>query len=786
MDAPVALSRSPAGLPAGQVGHTPPVTPPPSCAILPVCVGNSPTAWAGGPSRPSLPRWSLVLVAGIHAAVLGWAALVLPWRGWTAFSVVIGALALLHLGTAVAAAARPSVLVPVWRVAAWASLACLAWLAWQVVSSAVYIARIYGSLGEGVAAGLGAVLGVLSLFTLPIGCWGAACTWPPLPARVTRAAGLLLLLATGLGLWRTSAQAAVRPLPLPGEEGDLGPALERALPDWDALPPVPAGVETSLFSRAPAVCDPRLLSSRETTTAVVTWLATAPPGVEVRTRCLQASPDRLLAALSELLVAEALQGPVKIDLLAGVQRLVPRWAPVDSLSLRPGLDGACLAGACLMPWQLVALDHLTAHRPLDFVHDLTLGVSLPRLRAALGGGGERTEDLQRVETVSFVVGADGRLVRLRRGRPAGTAPDQVHLRRAAHAAERFIAAAQLRGGRFRYTLDPHTGEGDRRRYSLPRQAGTTLVVCELGEARRRTRRVAGRSLAMMSRHERRHGELSALVKGRRRIRARLGSTALPAIAFLTCRDRVGPGHDELIARLGRFLLVMQRPDGGFHPEYDLAAGAVVPGPDPLYAGGQAVFALSLLEALALREPGLDLPPAEVLTGAVERAMTYTATRYWAHAASDFLFLEENWHCLAARASLGHHRHPAYERFCLDYVAFKSRLVLDEDSGVDGDLHGAYGFGNVGPPHNTATAGYTEALAAAMALKLARSEDVAADRERLRSTLTFLLHQQWSEAACFACAPGVVGAFSESMASPRIRIDYVQHAWAALGHGGRLL
>jgi hypothetical protein len=33
---------------------------------------------------------------------------------------------------------------------------------------------------------------------------------------------------------------------------------------------------------------------------------------------------------------------------------------------------------------------------------------------------------------------------------------------------------------------------------------------------------------------------------------------------------------------------------------------------------------------------------------------------------------------------------------------------------------------------------------------------------------------------------VAGGFSENMGSPHIRIDYVQHAMAAMGHGGRVL
>jgi hypothetical protein len=59
---------------------------------------------------------------------------------------------------------------------------------------------------------------------------------------------------------------------------------------------------------------------------------------------------------------------------------------------------------------------------------------------------------------------------------------------------------------------------------------------------------------------------------------------------------------------------------------------------------------------------------------------------------------------------------------------------------------------------------------------------------LKQVMGFVLRRQWTAARCAACAPGkdAVGGFSESEASPVIRIDYVQHAMAALGHGGRVL
>jgi hypothetical protein len=110
------------------------------------------------------------------------------------------------------------------------------------------------------------------------------------------------------------------------------------------------------------------------------------------------------------------------------------------------------------------------------------------------------------------------------------------------------------------------------------------------------------------------------------------------------------------------------------------------------------------------------------------------------------------------------------------------------SDVRDELRGSYGFGNVLPPHNTPTAGFGEALAAAMALRVARGDPRPEDTWLMEQVLTFLVEQQWTEDNCFACTPDQVvpGGFSESVGSPDLRIDYTQHAWSALGHGGRAI
>jgi hypothetical protein len=169
-------------------------------------------------------------------------------------------------------------------------------------------------------------------------------------------------------------------------------------------------------------------------------------------------------------------------------------------------------------------------------------------------------------------------------------------------------------------------------------------------------------------------------------------------------------------------------------------------------------------------------------------MAFYGGPYWPRPLRDFFFFEEGWHCLAARHALTSHRNDGYEQLCIDYVASRLRFVARADDTSEPNFVGGYGLGDLFPPRNTATAGLGEALNAAIAIKKKRGMPVDADKALLRDLVGFLLRAQWSEASCYACRKPqtVVGGFSQQLASPSIRIDYVQHAMSAIGHGGRLL
>ena len=816
------------------------------------------------PDLRALPRWSLMVVAGLHGLIFAWAGAKLPWSEGSGFTILCYLLAAGHALTAACAALRVPALVLVWRGASVLSLAVLGWLSWELTSSASYLAGLYGSLGEGIGAGLLALVGLVALLTLPLSCWGLAATWKRSFNAGLSAAMTVLVVIWSLGALHQADAAKAEWLPLPGEvpsterhayrstTGILEPLLYEAIDakvgNWGLLSAIPTdgplrktkdGTRPSqlsvpsLFTAAPIACVPD--PSSEESVAVLTYLRLldgpsphpkqAP--VEVVSRCLRAPPGELFDAIATQILAEAASAPVKIDLITGVQALSSRHPVLDTFALRPGLDGVCDEEHCLMPWQLVALDQFIRNEPLPFVPDFRYGVSAVELRRALGfevpeqvlkwdreqrrsghlaklvEEGEATPEpddaepwvrldgLSRIETLSYVYTSDGEQVSLLRGHESMfddelERDDWVH---ALELAERNIAKAQVKGGRFRYTLHPYTGRQNKKAWNLPRQAGTTLVMCELGQKSRRTKRVAERSLAYMAKHARDQGEFSVLIRRVNSTDAGLGPTALPTIAFARCRERVGEVHDELLAELGKFLLLMQREDGSFYPKYDTANAQIVDGPEPMYAGGQAVYALSLIEKITLDDPeaaaAAGMPSSEELHAAVERAMAYYTGPYWDTFVRDFFWLEENWHCLAARASLEHHRNEAYEQYCVDYMRYKARLVFGEDSRVAREFWGSYSFGNILTPVNTPAAGFGEGLAAAISILEARGEDTSAEREQMQRVIEFLVRQQWNEDNCFACVTNrtVLGGFSESMSAPEIRIDYTQHAWAALGHGG---
>lgn len=736
------------------------------------------------PPRP-LPRLSLALICLAHAALFGWAASALPWRSGTAFALIFTLLALLHVATAVTALLRkPAWLRWAWRALSIGSALTFLLVGWSMAAAAIYVGKLYMRLGPSVAGGIFAAAVLVALLTLPIAVWGALHTWPR-RSRSPRRLGLGAGAVSALCLFTLPlASSAARAEPVAHVDAALSTDLSHLLEEH--IKQEPARNRRSVAGAGPAQCD-----SPPSTERLTLLVAYVPRRGRAVSTCLQAASPRQLRNQFKQLLREARAGStLVIDLVKAVKPLSSTFPLLDALEVRPGLDGVCEAERCLPAWQLTLSDAFSENRPLQSIPDMSYGFSSEAVRRALGAPPERAgrgiDGLLRIETESISADVYGvhRLTRTRTTPPALSASGVAQ---AVDLAQQYIMAAQERDGTFRYSLDPATGAEDKATLNLPRQAGTTYALCELGQGPA-LKATVQRALGAFAPTEQDFGQISALNDG---TGLGLGKSALPLLALLRCRDLAGPDNDRLIGQLSRFILGMQRENGSFFPAFDAASKRGEGDHEILYAAGQAVLSLVLLEQQlqALKGgPAEPLPPASKLKSALDRAMAHYGGPYWPRPLRDFFFFEEGWHCLAARHALSSHRNDAYEQLCIDYVASRKRFVARAEDSSEPNFVGGYGVGDLFPPRNTATAGLGEALDASIFIKQKRGLDVDADKALLRDLVGFLLRAQWSEASCYACKrPGdVVGGFSQQLASPGIRIDYVQHAMSAIGQGGKLL
>jgi hypothetical protein len=737
------------------------------------------------PLQP-LPRASLAATCFGHAAVFAWAGSALPWRSGTFFAALATLLALLHLATAVTALLRKPVwLTWVWRVLSGVSALAFVIFVWTMAAAALYVSKLYPRLGAPVAGGilLGALL--LSLVTLPIAIWGARRTWPA-KARAPRRLGMGgALLGALFVLTLPLAGGAAHGEPMRLVSSKVTSDLSNVLEGFAAQPA--SGARRTVAGAGPANCSEPITSER--LTLLVAFVAHQD---RVGSVCLQAkNPRELRRALDKLLAKKARSGStVVLDLVKSAKQLSPKFPLLDALEVRPGLDGVCEEGRCLPAWQLTLTGAFSENHPIASMPEASYGFSTELARKALGTSdgkhGPGLAGLLRIETESLLADSSG-VHHLERTRATPPALSPAGIEQAVTAAQSYIALAQEEDGTFRYALDPTTGTEDKATLNLPRQAGTTYALCELGRGPELQGTVQ-RALAAFEAKETRFGDVSALQDSGE---FGLGKSALPLLAMLRCRSLAGAGNDRLIGQLTRLLFKLQRENGSFYPVFDAATQRGQGVHEVMYAAGQAVLSFVLLEQQldSLKGSAAEpLPSKDKLKSVLDHAMGFYAGPYWPKPLRDFFFFEEGWHCQAARHALTSHRNDAYEQLCLDYVGSRARFVARAADTSEPNFVGGYALGDIFPPSNTATSGVGEALDAAITIKQKRGLPVEADKAILRDLVTFLLRAQWSEAGCYACLKPsqVIGGFSQQLAAPSIRIDYVQHAMSAIGHGGELL
>jgi hypothetical protein len=202
------------------------------------------------------------------------------------------------------------------------------------------------------------------------------------------------------------------------------------------------------------------------------------------------------------------------------------------------------------------------------------------------------------------------VLRLTLASPEGCSePGAAELRTSAQRAAHWLADNQRPDGSFLYqSRADGTDLGD---YNDVRHAGVLLSLYRAGaiEPADRGLRWATDRLTRVDR-----GGL-ALASGRV---ASTGGDALLTTALVERRLRTGDDtHDDVLRDLGRFLVGMQRDDGGFYVSVDVVTGTLDRTSTSRYYPGEALWALARLESIFPDEPW-DEP--------ARRAATFIATR----------------------------------------------------------------------------------------------------------------------------------------------------------------
>jgi len=402
---------------------------------------------------------------------------------------------------------------------------------------------------------------------------------------------------------------------------------------------------------------------------------------------------------------------------------------------------------------------------------------------------ETTEVMRRsrILTVAMVAALallGGGAVWLAAGRTSG--PD-LALDRAIRTAGDFLASHCRCDGQFEYLVNLDPTLRCPPQYNIIRHAGAVYALAIDGQSRpsRAKREAMLRAAAFLRR------EAIAPVPGReglvavwsrpqldepgQPIQAKLGGAGLGLVALLSV-EQIAPGTTPLeeLQGLGRFILFLQEPDGGFYAKYYPSLGGRKCLNASLYYPGEAALGLLML---------FEVDPQPAWLEGAARAIAFLAAR---RAGQDRVEAD-HWALLATGKLLAHYDQldepPLSREAILDHAAQICRSMLDErpDWPTDAIEHGCF----TDDARTCPTATRVEGLVAALAFLPEREEPLRREiRQAVGDAVAFLVRAQvraGPHAGGLArlirplppdhprYRPRNAGAMTE------IRIDYVQHA-----------
>jgi hypothetical protein len=359
--------------------------------------------------------------------------------------------------------------------------------------------------------------------------------------------------------------------------------------------------------------------------------------------------------------------------------------------------------------------------------------------------------------------------------------------------ERYLAAAekgaayllqnQQADGRFLYSVHAKTN-APIAGYNWPRHAGSAFFLAEAARAQRNELALIAsrRSIANM------FTSLSASCGGHVCLAesgmASVGTNALALLALTELATVYKEVYLGQTRALSAFLHSLVRPDGELMHFYDVKAQTAVDKQVPYYSG-EAALALARASSITDSPESLDVA-ARIVEHLSHAAWSFPFRRYYV--------AEEHWTCQAADAleERGRGSEDAYQ-FCLAWLDVMHHYQFRKGE-IESRFFGCHGVLPLTAPRMTPTASRMEALVSVLRMskrRAARGDKAAGQKvlqltQDLEAALGCLLRHQIDEPALgFVKEPDLVsGAFFGAWTDDELRIDYTQHAGAALLRGAQ--
>lgn len=480
---------------------------------------------------------------------------------------------------------------------------------------------------------------------------------------------------------------------------------------------------------------------------------------------------------------------IKVDITTGKGPIITSIPILFAKSVNPGLDGIGLAvggkRAYLLPDDLFGQELLAGYRPFFFMHEFKTGLDIKTIVTLLADeiGIERHEWRStakryfRFRVQSFIEAMPNRAaVAVLRQRLFVERIDRQQVRRAVIRAADYVLRQMKPDGKFHYIYyplrDQHSPDAE---YSLPRHAGTTwfLSLAYRKLKQPRYKRAARRAIEYLAAHavplQCRNTPYACVGS---ESYTDLGSAGLALVAIVEYQMATGDTRFEKLGRrLGEFIVKMQKANGDFCHQYYPRKGEKDCTTVLLYYAGEATLGLAKLHQLT--GDSRYVKP-------LERALDFLTVGKYEFFMGRFFISEDHWTCIAAEAAYGAIHKPQYLRFCRQFAALNRRTQIRKNDAL-GDLQGAFAITPFFMPHNTPVGSRSESNVATYLLSVRHGKPDPQVLDTVRNAVRYLVNQQLGpESGYWLPNPArASGGLTQTPSRTQVRIDYVQHAAAAM-------